>query len=83
MNCYECATRDRRERVALASCSTCGAAACLEHTRVGAAVMHEQTPGNPTLTRLPGRRLYCVVCAPPGSVTPEEAVRSAGEVPAP
>ncbi|MEU2198675.1 DUF2180 family protein [Isoptericola sp. NPDC019482] len=80
MNCYECATRDRRETVAVASCSTCGAGACLDHVRVGAAVVHEHSPGNPADYRLPGRRLYDVTCAPSGSVTPQEA--AAGMEPA-
>ena len=79
MNCYECATRFNRVTPGVATCSTCGAAACLEHTRVGAAVGHEHSPGNPTEYRLPGRRLYDVTCAPQGSITPQEAVE--GKVP--
>ena len=82
MNCYECATRDRRETVAVATCSTCGAAACVEHARVGVAGVHEHSPGNPALLRLPGRRVYCVACAPPEAVTPREATTAAGGVPA-
>ncbi|MFD6178716.1 MULTISPECIES: DUF2180 family protein [unclassified Isoptericola] len=79
MNCYKCATGFDRVTPAVAACSTCGAGACLEHVRVGAAVVHEHTPGNPTLYRLPGRRMYDPVCAPPGSVTWQEA--AAGEEP--
>lgn len=65
MRCFDCAVEQNRETEACASCTTCGAGLCLEHTIEGYA--EERVPynlGNPAAHRLPGRRLYCHTCTP-------------------
>lgn len=64
MNCLECATRFQRETTAVSTCAQCGAASCVEHTSVGKATVAEHSPGIPSSLPLPGRRLFCPVCAP-------------------
>ena len=78
MQCYDCAAQNLATP-AVAVCSTCGAALCVSHTVLGHADEWTATVGNPSATRLPGRRLLCQTCsasgaegeasAPPGAVT--------------
>lgn len=64
MNCYTCATRQDNDTTALATCSVCGAGICREHATVGTAYVEEHSPGAPTAHALPGRRMFCIICAP-------------------
>lgn len=62
MNCYECLTQNQQTTSAVAVCSQCGAATCIEHTRAGHAYTELHSPGAGHLHEVPGRRLYCTTC---------------------
>lgn len=59
MHCFDCATTDT-PRDAVAICSGCGAAACLDHTHEITTEARFQTIGNPTVHAV--RRLRCREC---------------------
>ncbi|NNU27096.1 DUF2180 family protein [Isoptericola sediminis] len=64
MNCFECATEHQATTPAVTVCSQCGAASCVQHTRVAHA--HKEvgySPGAPSERDL-GRRMFCPTCAP-------------------
>ncbi len=63
MRCYDCATQNKQDNEAYAVCVACGAGLCLEHAIEGHAEERARSLGNPTMKRLPGRRIFCKECA--------------------
>ncbi|WP_163544877.1 DUF2180 family protein [Occultella kanbiaonis] len=63
MNCYECQTENQRVTPAVAVCSQCGAATCVDHTNAGHAYTEIHSPGALHLHEVPGRRMYCSTCS--------------------
>jgi len=71
MNCFDCMTTDSRSVAsaygavgAVAVCSLCGVGLCEQHVRVGHVRVETHSIGNPSVSELPGRRVFCDVCAP-------------------
>lgn len=64
MQCLDCAMTMTRETPACATCHTCGAGVCVDHVVEGYAQQEVHSLGQPSIVRLPGRRVYCRTCAP-------------------
>ena len=71
MNCFDCMTAHSRtvavsygSATAVGVCSVCGVGVCEQHARVGHQRVETHSMGNPSSTELPGRRVFCSVCAP-------------------
>ena len=67
MYCFDCLTVLKSETTAVAVCSSCGAALCGVHSRVGVGREEIHSVGAPTTRALPGRRVWCTTCAPAGA----------------
>ncbi|MGC5168755.1 DUF2180 family protein [Luteimicrobium sp. DT211] len=81
MNCFDCVTSSA-STAAVAVCSTCGVGVCEQHARIGSRHVETHSMGNPSSAVLPGRRIFCSVCAPAGATAaaaapPAESVVSA------
>ena len=65
MVCFDCAVEKGASAQASANCSVCGAGVCVDHVTQGHAEANVRgSLGNPTSYELPGRRMYCLKCAP-------------------
>ncbi len=64
MQCFDCA-KDGDLTEAVGVCTACGAAVCAEHSVEGSSqATFVATPGDPVLSSVPGRRVFCLRCAP-------------------
>ncbi|ACZ31791.1 hypothetical protein Xcel_2777 [Xylanimonas cellulosilytica DSM 15894] len=75
MRCFDCASETAMVAEAAAVCAGCGAGLCVEHTLQGHEAEPVMTVGNPSVRRLPGRRLFCQACA--GAYVVERAAAGA------
>lgn len=64
MQCFVCADESATQTVAVSICVSCGAGLCHQHALTGHQEEAVPSFGNPVVRRLPGRRLFCGVCAP-------------------
>ena len=75
MQCYDCAV-ENKTAPAVAVCSTCGAGLCVDHSVLGHADEWTASVGNPSASKLPGRRILCQTCSASGAA--HEASAPAG-----
>lgn len=76
MHCFDCLTSLQSESAAVAVCSSCGAALCGVHARVGSPREEIHSVGSPASRALPGRRIWCAVCAQEGATSLVSRTRS-------